>query len=81
MDGNDVSEILSPDECANLILNFIRSNREYSAFKKLNKKTERVRCTLKPYSSDNTMFHALGHLSVFREFIPLSENDSSIIYL
>lgn len=33
------TETLSPDECANLILNFIRSNREYSAFKKLNKRS------------------------------------------
>lgn len=33
------TETLSPDECANIILNFIRSNREYSAFKKLNKRS------------------------------------------
>ncbi|TVX96235.1 chloramphenicol phosphotransferase CPT family protein [Cohnella terricola] len=33
------TETLSPDECANLILNFIRSNRECSAFKKLNKRS------------------------------------------
>jgi len=32
------TETLRPNECANLILNFIRSNREYAAFKKLNKK-------------------------------------------
>lgn len=31
------TETLRPNECANLILNFIRSNREFSAFKKLNK--------------------------------------------
>lgn len=36
------TETLSPDECANLILNFIRSNREYSAFKKLNKRSVSV---------------------------------------
>jgi len=29
------TETLRPDECAKLILNFISSNREYSAFKKL----------------------------------------------
>ncbi len=33
------TETLRPNECANLILNFIRSNREYSAFKKLNKRS------------------------------------------
>ncbi|GGG70421.1 chloramphenicol phosphotransferase CPT family protein [Paenibacillus radicis (ex Gao et al. 2016)] len=33
------TEALRPDECANLILDFIRSNREYSAFKKINKKS------------------------------------------
>lgn len=33
------TETFRPDECANMILNFIRSNREYSAFKKLNKRS------------------------------------------
>lgn len=33
------TETLRPNECANLILNFIRSNREYSAFKRLNKRS------------------------------------------
>ncbi|WP_209970341.1 phosphotransferase-like protein [Paenibacillus eucommiae] len=33
------TETLRPNECANLILNFIRSNSEYSAFKKLNKRS------------------------------------------
>ncbi|AIQ59890.1 chloramphenicol phosphotransferase CPT family protein [Paenibacillus borealis] len=33
------TEILRPDECANLILDFIRLNREYSAFKKLDKRS------------------------------------------
>jgi len=33
------TEALRPDECANLILDFIRLDREYSAFKKLNKKS------------------------------------------
>ena len=33
------TETLSPDECANMIINFIRSNHEYSAFKKLNKRS------------------------------------------
>jgi len=30
------TETLRPNECANLILDFIRSNREFSAFRKLN---------------------------------------------
>jgi len=33
------TETMRPDECAHLILNFIRSNREFSAFKKLNKRS------------------------------------------
>lgn len=33
------TETLRPDECANLILDYIRSNRELSAFKKLNKRS------------------------------------------
>jgi chloramphenicol 3-O phosphotransferase len=36
------TETLRPNECANLILNFIRSHREYSAFKKLNKRSVSV---------------------------------------
>ncbi|MCM3748888.1 chloramphenicol phosphotransferase CPT family protein [Paenibacillus pasadenensis] len=33
------TETLRPAECANLILNFVRSNQEYSAFKKLHKRS------------------------------------------
>lgn len=33
------TETLSPEECANLIIEFIRTNREYCAFKKLNKRS------------------------------------------
>lgn len=36
------TETLRPNECANLILDFIRSNREYSAFKKINKRSVAV---------------------------------------
>ncbi|MWC27607.1 chloramphenicol phosphotransferase CPT family protein [Paenibacillus sp. MMS18-CY102] len=36
------TEALSPNECADLILDFIRSNREYAAFKKLNKSSVSV---------------------------------------